>query len=117
MIGARTMQSRDTIAIALGADQVINTPKQNIDNRLSRLQRDVLAYLATVGQPQGDRIGHLPRTGEVVDAIGRNRDKASFTAVSRALSRLEKAGLVAAHRPSIATRGKGSHWALQSLAG
>ena len=89
-------------------------PKQNIDNRLSDLQTQILAYLATTGQPHGERIGHLPRTGNIVDAVGRERDKAGFAAVSRALSRLEKAGLISAYAPQLTTRGKGYHWAVRN---
>lgn len=77
---------------------VSKIPNQNIDNRLSDLQRQILAVLATAGQPEPDgdyqRIGHLPRTGDIVDALGRRRDKAGFASVSRALARLERAGLV-----------------------
>ena len=86
---------------------------QNIDNRaLSDMQRRILKYLATAGQPVGDLIGHLPRTGDVVDHIGMRRDKAGFASVSRSLARLRLSGLIMAYHPSLATRGNGSHWAL-----
>jgi hypothetical protein len=47
------------------------------DNRFTR-QQAILAYLATVGQPRGTYIGHLPRTGDVVAALGLPKDKRSF---------------------------------------
>lgn len=91
---------------------VSKVQNRNIDNRLSPLQRQILDYLAHVGQPIGDRIGHLPRTGDVVDAVGRPRDKGNFASVSRALRRLCAAGLVNAYVPALRTRGKGLHWSL-----
>jgi hypothetical protein len=104
-----------TIAkLAVAADPVINIPNQNIDNQRSGMQRRILAYLATVGQPLGERIGHLPRTGDVVDNLGLSRDKAGFASVSRSLARLNAAGLIEAYHPSFCTRGKGVHWALST---
>ncbi|MBP1297459.1 hypothetical protein [Bradyrhizobium elkanii] len=93
---------------------VISVPGQNIDNRsrLSGMQKRILVYLASTGQPHGDRIGHLPRTGDVVDQLGMRRDKAGFASVSRSLSRLNAAGLIDAYYPCLATRGMGAHWAL-----
>lgn len=81
---------------------VSSVPEPNIDNRrLSPLQETILAFLATSGQPIGDRIGHLPRTGDVVDAVSRRRDKSGFASVSRARARLKRAGLVSAYSPHL----------------
>ncbi len=90
---------------------VINVPQQNLANRRD-LQTAILEYLATMGGPEGDRIGHLPRTGDVVDAVGRQRDNAGFATVSRSLARLRRDGRVVAFQPSLLTRGKGFFWAL-----
>lgn len=96
------------------SDPVIKNPKPNIDNRvLSPLQQSILAFLAAKWQPIGDRIGHLPRTGDVVHGVSRRRDKAGFASVSRALARLERAGLINAYVPGLQTRGKGYHWAMR----
>ncbi len=93
--------------------EAIKLPDQNIDNRLSEMQAAIVAYLETFPGPIGDRIGHLPRTGDVVDAIGFPRTKAAFASVSRSLSRLAQAGKVSAYSPSISTRGNGVHWCLR----
>src|SRR3954471_158716 len=104
-----------TVVAVSAADKA---PQQKRGNRLSSLQRDILSFVTNKGQPIGDRISHLPRTGDVVDAVGRRRDNAGFASVSRALARLEKAGLVAGYRPSVRTVGNGCHWgALPQLKG
>lgn len=92
---------------------VIKVPKQNLDNRLSTMQVALLANLRSAGQPIGEKIGHLPRTGDMVDALGLPRDKKSYASISRSLDRLRKAGMVVAYSPSIATRGNGNHWAVK----
>jgi len=111
----------------MSASSVSNVPDQNIDNRSQAsvskgpqktldnrfaMQRAILAYLATVGQPRGDYIGHLPRTGDIVDALGYPRNKAGFASVSRSLARLCEAGKVEAHYGSICTPGKGARYCL-----
>lgn len=90
---------------------------RNRKPELSQLQRAILEVLATAGRPEPKEdgsvtIGHLPRVGDVVDALGRRRDKAGFASVSRALLRLERAGLVTSHRGMACTAGKGFHYAL-----
>ena len=90
---------------------VIKIPKQIIDNR-SAMQRRILAYLATTGHIVGERIGHLPRTGDVIDHLLMRRDKLGFASVSRSLARLRAAGLIVAYCPNLCTRGNGVHWAL-----
>ena len=81
-------------------------PERNFDNqKLSALQQ---AILAAKGPPIGNRIGHLPRTGDVTDGVSRRRDKAGFASVSRALSRLWQRGLVDAYvgEPALECRRK-----------
>lgn len=91
---------------------VNNVEGQNIVNRLSPLQRDILAILTErKALPCGDYIGHLPRTGQIIDALERDRNAASYASISRALSRLEKAGLVCAYR-GMFSRGKGYAYGL-----
>lgn len=90
---------------------VTNVLIENIANR-SPMQQLILNYLATTGQPIGDRIGHLPRTGDIVDSVSRQRDKSGFASVSRSLRRLAAAGVIVAYSPYFYTKGKGLHWAL-----
>jgi hypothetical protein len=90
---------------------VNNVPNENLDNRFAK-QRAILVYLATVGQPRGDYIGHLPRTGNIVDALGYPRTKLGFASVSRSLARLCKAGKVHAYYPSRCTPGMGARYCL-----
>ena len=85
----------------------------NGSNRLSPLQLDILQHLGTFGEVKDGRIGHLPRTGDIVDALGRPRTNSAFASVSRSLARLRKLGLVDAYLPSIQTRGSGAHWSLR----
>lgn len=92
---------------------VINVPLKNIDNRrTSDLQRQILHHLETVQGPSGGYIGHLPRTGDLVDAVGRQRGKAGFASVSRALSRLCRDGLVERYVAEVCIRGRGYRYAL-----
>jgi len=98
-----------------GSSPVINVPHPNIDNRLSALQADILDYLKSegaAGPRPGNLIGHLPTTGQIVDGIGRDRDKAGFASVSRALDRLQKRGYVVAYRSEVPIRGKGFRYSL-----
>jgi hypothetical protein len=97
---------------------VNNIPNGNLDSRFA-LQRRILAYLATVGQPQPSArdpdcvtIGHLPRAGDVIDALGLPRDKSSYATVSRALARLCKAGKVDAYYGQLYIQGKGARYCL-----
>lgn len=89
---------------------------------LSQLQRAILEYLATKLPDRVDHghygygIGHLPRTGEIIDALGRRRDKCGFAAVSRSLTRLLAAELILAWRSPFATRGDGCHYSLNDPA-
>lgn len=93
---------------------VINISHENVDNRTSQMQAAILEILASRGAnpPATSFIGNLPRTGDIVDALGRPRDKTSYAAVSRSLKRLWMAGKVNAHSPSIATQGMGYRWSL-----
>jgi hypothetical protein len=90
---------------------VSNIHNADLDNRFV-MQQAILAYLATVGQPRGSHIGHLPRTGDIVDALGYPRDKSGFASVSRSLARLCKSGKVHAYYAQLVTRGKGAHYCL-----
>jgi hypothetical protein len=90
--------------------------KQNIVSRLSGVQKEILSYLATTPQPEvlgdGYRIHHLPRTGNIIDALGRPRTSSNYTAISKALKRLEERGLVSSYQSEAAHRGKGLAYAL-----
>ena len=99
----------------VGTGPVVKIRNRNVDNRpaLSPLQHQILNILTAAGQPIGEKIGHLPRTGEIVDALGWTRDKSSFASVSRSLRRLEGAGRIASYHHSIATRGNGRHYAVK----
>jgi hypothetical protein len=87
--------------------------KGGVDNRFA-MQRAILAYLATVGQPDSfDSMVRLPRTGDVVDALGYPRNKASFASVSRSLNRLWNKGEVLRYYDrERCTRGKGGYYCL-----
>lgn len=93
---------------------VNNVPHRNADNRLSPMQREIIAFLRSIGavRPASERIGHLPRTGQIVAGIGREGDSAALASVSRSLKRLRLMGIVEAYSPSIRTRGMGMHYAL-----
>lgn len=89
-----------------GVDPVIIPPTCPIDNRRSSArsfqQAQVLEALTALPQ------GHIGmKTGEVVDAIGRHRDKAGYASVSRTLLRLCKSGDVEAFQSAFAQRGGG----------
>lgn len=96
---------------------VNNIPNQNSFNRLSKRQRAILAYLdeRCAFRPLDERIGHLPRTGQIIDGLDLDRTPTNYASVSRSLERLRKAGLVEAYSPSICTQGKGWHYALAAL--
>ena len=96
-------------------DPVSKIPVQNIDNRLSALQSDILDFLRSddaTGPRPGGYIAHLPTTGAIVDGVGRDRDKAGFASVSRALARLCERELVVAYRSAMAIRSKGFRYSL-----
>jgi hypothetical protein len=90
----------------------------NLVSRLSKLQKEILAYLVTAPQPvpRGDGLltaYHLPRTGDIIDALGRERTAANFAAVSRAMWRLQTRGLINSYQAQLCHwRGKGSGYAI-----
>ncbi|MGN6451314.1 MAG: hypothetical protein ACTHLK_22520 [Brucella intermedia] len=96
-------------------DTVKNIPKQNNVNRArpSALQYAIMNILTAAGQPIGEKIGHLPRTGDIVDALGLPKTNSSFASVSRSLSRMEKAGRIVGYTPYLSTRGNGRHWGVK----
>lgn len=97
---------------------VIKVQDQNIDNHLSALQTDILDFLKSegaTGPRPGGYIAHLPTTGRIVDGVGRDRDKAGFASVSRALDRLRKRGFVVAFQSVMHIRGKGFRYALAGV--
>ena len=93
---------------------VINISHENIDNRSSQMQAAILEILADrrAVPPTSSFIGDLPRTGDIVDALGRSRDKAGYASVSRSLKRLWKAGKVQAYSSILCARGNGYRWSL-----
>lgn len=95
-------------------NRLAKTPIEDIANRLPEQQRRILAYLAAYPPPAGEYIGDLPRTSDVVDALGRARDKAGYASVSRSLSRLWAAGRIESYAPFLATRGFGRRWSTRA---
>lgn len=93
---------------------VIKVSHENIDNRSSQMQAAILEILADrrAFPPSSSFIGDLPRTGDIVDALGRDRDKAGYASVSRSLNRLWKAGKVHAYSATLYIKGKGYRWSL-----
>ena len=93
-----------TTPLADPSEPVNKLPKQNLVNRphLSALQVSILRHLASIGPPgpvdqYGQQyIGHWPTTGTIILAIGRRKDRVAYAAVSRALARLSRTGLVLA---------------------
>lgn len=84
---------------------------------LSQLQLAILEYLSTtpacdVREGAVSMIG-WPRTGEIIDALGRRRDKKGFASVSRSLTRLAKADLIVCGYSQFSTRGGGAFYALR----
>ncbi len=86
---------------------------QNVVSRLSRVQRGILAYLATTPQPSGSHIGNLPRTGDIIEALGGERTASKYAIVSKSLRRLEERGLVCVYSSEMAIQGKGYRYALR----
>jgi hypothetical protein len=109
-VGAPTVINR-----GVGNGPVNKGRKLTLANRhtISPMQHQILNILIAAGQPIGEEIGHLPRTGDIVDALGWTRDKSSFASVSRSLKRLERAGRIVSYQPFIRTRGNGRHYAVK----
>ena len=85
---------------------VINVPKTPFDNRRSGprsfQQSQVLEVLHALPS------GHIGiKTGDVVAALGRRRDKAGYASVSRTLARLRKSGDVEAFESAYSQQGGG----------
>ena len=87
---------------------------------ISRLQRDILQVLQAVPEnlrPNGDAwghsyIGHLPTTGDIIEALGRSRENKNYAAVSKALMRLEARGLLSSYGSIVRLRGDARRYAL-----
>jgi hypothetical protein len=80
---------------------VNKVPTSDIVNRLSPLQRAIVEILQRMPGPGADvdedgcvYMGHLPFTGDIIDMLGRPRDRKSYASVSRSLGRLVSTGLV-----------------------
>lgn len=89
---------------------------------LSRLQCAILDVLKAVkpspctpDQWGAEYIGHLPTSGQILEALGRDRTNANYAAVSKALRRLEERRLIVSHRSQLWLRGKALRYALPSL--
>ena len=87
-------------------------PQQTFLSRLSKMQKEIIAFLATTPAPFGNTLPGLPRTGDIIDALARERTASSYAAISKALRRLEERGLVSSVAPSMALRGKGLRYYL-----
>lgn len=96
-----------------GAQTANNVQHGNVVSRLSKVQREILAYLATTPQPVAGNIAKLPRTGDIIDGLGRARSPSNYAVVSRALKRLEQRGLISSFASIICTRGKGMAYAIR----
>jgi DNA-binding transcriptional ArsR family regulator len=82
-----------------------NLQHENNVSRLSKMQKEILLCLGPFKAPDTEYIGDLPRTGEIIEALGRPRTASNYSVVSRALSRLEERGLTSRlARPRQATR-------------
>jgi hypothetical protein len=94
----------------MGLDNKI--PIQNIVNRTNARRSDILDALDNLGAlgARGNFIGHLPSTGDVIDAMGLARDATTFASVSRSLRRMAVAGLIREWRATLCHRGKGARW-------
>ncbi|MCD2183316.1 hypothetical protein [Rhizobium sp. GN54] len=101
----------DRARMGAGAS-VINVPERKVDNRLSEMQVNILSVMRAFPAPTGCKIGHLPTTGDIVDALGLPRNKATFASVSRSLARLDRAGKLASWQAEISIRGRGNRWSL-----
>lgn len=83
---------------------VINPPSCPLDNRprRSHQQAQVLEVLAALP------CGHTGlKTGQIIDLIGRKRDKAGFASVSRTLARLRLSKDVEAFQSAYSQQGGG----------
>ena len=110
--GARTVSNKRRV----GADPVNKVSEQNRVNRTAKrstLQHMILSVLHDAGQPEAGRIGHLPRTGDIIDALGLPRTKSTFASVSRSLARLEASDWIVSYETEINTRGKGRHYGVK----
>lgn len=94
-------------------DAAIKILDQNIDNRLSELQRRILGILPLEPQPLDGELplGGLPFVRDVIAALGLKRTRSATASVSRALERLERRGLVSSYRGVLYVPGKALRFA------
>lgn len=97
-----------------GFAKVKGVPDRNVVNRpAADLILDLLRERG-LAKPYGDGsfdTKHLPRTGDVIDALGRPRDNVSYASVSRSLARLQAKGLIVAYR-GLWSVGQGHRWGI-----
>lgn len=86
--------------------------QQTLLSRLSKMQKEIIAFLSRTPPPLGNTLTGLPGTGDVIDALARQRTASSYASISKALRRLEKRGLISSVAPSTALRGKGLRYYL-----
>jgi hypothetical protein len=79
---------------------------ETLISRLSKMQKTILAVLA--GMP-ADKAAC---TGDIIDALSRERTASNYAAISKALRRLEERRLVSSCASSMAFRGKGLRYHL-----
>jgi hypothetical protein len=92
----------------------------NLISRLSKMQKEILTYLVTAPQPlhHPNEYGtyntkNVPRTGDIIDALHRQRTPSNYAVVSRALSRLQARGLINSfHGAVFYSQGKGHCYAI-----
>jgi hypothetical protein len=84
-------------------DLVSNVPDGNLINRLSPMQWAILdAFPLDDGTHATVMV-----TGEVIDKIGRKRERTAYASVSRSLDRLVKVGLLQLWAAQVSRQGKG----------
>lgn len=97
-----------------------NIQQENLISRLSKVQKEILAHLVTAAQPldQPNEYGtydtrNVPRTGDIIDTLGRERTPSNYAVVSRALRRLQARGLINVFHSSVFySQGKGCAYSI-----
>ena len=102
--------------VTSGQQTANNISMQNIVSRLSKLQREIVTFLATRPEPRFHRdaydrdmmdLREVPTPSEMIDALGRERNPSNYAVVSRALQRLQRRGLVARGSSEVPSAGRG----------
>jgi len=122
-----TVLEGDILPPRLGRRAVNKVRDQNFVNRPAKvpagngkpsgdIRAAILAYLTAIGPAKlnGDgfwNVKGLPSTGDVIDALGRDRTPANYASVSRSLSRMQSKGLIVGYEVLFSV-GKGYRWGI-----